>query len=395
MANSVQEEEQLGKDPDFDKSFQEIVAENNYLFEQHSVTTDDGYILNVFRIKKQASVPAGTPVVFLQHGITDSADCWIVHYPDVAPAFRMVEAGYDVWLGNQRGTKYSLGHTHWDSKKDKEYWEFSFSEMGKFDAPAQVDYVRASTGAQKLAYVGHSQGTAQMFYALATNQDFWAQRLTLFASLAPITRIDHTTNKIFGALAQDVNLFASALDLAHVYSVLGPISNWGTKIACSVLPQLCQFAEGFLITQDPSLDDSDRFQVYMGHFPSGASVHSFVHFGQVIKAKKFQDFDWGQKRNQQIYGQDSPPEIDISKITDVPLAMFVGSVDDLGDPIDCRWARDQINAGGSALKYYEEVPGGHSSFMVGKNMTYLDTLIGLMDQHQQKGVLAQLWSRFV
>mmetsp|Transcript_15439 Transcript_15439/g.26121 ORF Transcript_15439/g.26121 Transcript_15439/m.26121 type:complete len:84 (+) Transcript_15439:502-753(+) len=83
-----------------------------------------------------------------------------MNYASVAPAFKLVEAGYDVWLGNQRGTKYSLGHTSLNYKKDKKYWEFSFTEMGDFDAPAQIDYVRGSTGAEKLTYIGHSQGTA-------------------------------------------------------------------------------------------------------------------------------------------------------------------------------------------------------------------------------------------
>ena len=36
--------------PDINKSFQEIATENGYSFESHPVTTEDGYILNVFRI---------------------------------------------------------------------------------------------------------------------------------------------------------------------------------------------------------------------------------------------------------------------------------------------------------------------------------------------------------
>ena len=72
----------------------------------------------------------GAPVTFLMHGITDSADSWVMHYPDVAPAFQLVRAGYDVWLGNSRGNKYSLGHTSLDHKKDKEFWEFSLDQMG-------------------------------------------------------------------------------------------------------------------------------------------------------------------------------------------------------------------------------------------------------------------------
>ena len=128
------EDELLTTDPDFNRSFQQIVAENGFIFESHPVTTKDGYILNVYRIR-DSSTKANAPVVFLQHGIVDSADCWIMNYADVAPAFQLVKAGYDVWLGNQRGTKYSMGHKTL-SNKSKEYWEFSFTEMGQFDAPA-------------------------------------------------------------------------------------------------------------------------------------------------------------------------------------------------------------------------------------------------------------------
>ena len=39
--------------------------------------------------------------------------------------------------------------------------------MGKFDQPAQINFVRDYTGVEKLTYVGHSQGTTQMFYAIS------------------------------------------------------------------------------------------------------------------------------------------------------------------------------------------------------------------------------------
>ena len=54
-------------------------------------------------------------------------------------AFRAAQAGYDVWLGNNRGSKYSLGHIKSaDYYKHESYWEFSFPEMGKYDLPAQI-----------------------------------------------------------------------------------------------------------------------------------------------------------------------------------------------------------------------------------------------------------------
>lgn len=84
------------------------------------MTTEDGYKLQLFRIKSP-NFKAGSPVVFLQHGLVDSADCWIMNYANVAPAFQLVRAGFDVWLGNDRGSKYSMGHTTL-STKDEKYW---------------------------------------------------------------------------------------------------------------------------------------------------------------------------------------------------------------------------------------------------------------------------------
>jgi gastric triacylglycerol lipase len=95
--------------------------------------------LALFRIP---SGKQGAPVVFLQHGITDSADCWIMNTGEKSPAFRLARAGYDVWLGNNRGTKYSMSHTTLNPNKDKAYWEFSYTELGEYDAPTQVDYIR-------------------------------------------------------------------------------------------------------------------------------------------------------------------------------------------------------------------------------------------------------------
>jgi pimeloyl-ACP methyl ester carboxylesterase len=95
----VEVDYELTAPPDFYKTFQELVAQNGFAFETHPVTTDDGYILNVFRIVND-KIKNKKGVVFLQHGVTDSADCWVVHYPEVAPAFQLVRAGYDVWLGN-------------------------------------------------------------------------------------------------------------------------------------------------------------------------------------------------------------------------------------------------------------------------------------------------------
>ena len=66
--------------------------------------------------------------------------------------------GYDVWLSNNRGNSYSLGHTKYDYKRDKEYWKFSFEEMANYDLPAFVKKIKDITEDNRIFYVGYGQG---------------------------------------------------------------------------------------------------------------------------------------------------------------------------------------------------------------------------------------------
>ena len=57
----------------------------------------------------------------------------------------LIDQGYEVWLGNSRGNRYSFEHVKY-TLKDKEYWDFSFHEMGIYDQPALAKYILAKTG---------------------------------------------------------------------------------------------------------------------------------------------------------------------------------------------------------------------------------------------------------
>jgi len=51
---------------------------------------------------------------------------------------------------------------------------------------------------------------------------------------------------------------------------------------------------------------------------------------------------------------------------------------------DARWARDQIldeGYGSDALVHYEEIQGGHGTFLIGKNMTYFSQVVRLVREY--------------
>lgn len=77
-------------------------------------------------------------MVLLQHGILDSSDTWVNNSPDKAPAFILADAGYDIWLSNSRGNYYSRHHKIYDPDKDREFWDFSYTEMGMYDLPVVI-----------------------------------------------------------------------------------------------------------------------------------------------------------------------------------------------------------------------------------------------------------------
>ncbi|KAK0590147.1 hypothetical protein LWI29_023230 [Acer saccharum] len=169
-----------------------LVKTQGYACEEHTVTTQDGYILSLQRIPvgQSGGVPGKKPPVLLQHGLVSDAASWLLLPPDQALVFVLADNGFDVWLANTRGTKYSHGHAYL-SGDDSGYWGWSWDELVTYELPAMFRYVYNETG-QKLHYVGHSQGTLLALAALSKDKvllNMWrsASLLAPFAYLGTIT----------------------------------------------------------------------------------------------------------------------------------------------------------------------------------------------------------------
>ena len=176
--------------------FEDEMKYYKYKWEDHTVTTDDGYELVVFRItgKGRKTFKPDKPPVVIMDGQGGDASSWLESqaWNDMDKPFQLMlaDSGYDVWLGSNRGSEYCQGHTTLDAAKDYEYWDFSFAEMGLYDDPAIIKYaVDNNNDFDKAFYIGYSQGTTQIFWSLSYLEDSFHKDYT-YKVLAMATCFD-------------------------------------------------------------------------------------------------------------------------------------------------------------------------------------------------------------
>lgn len=73
--------------------------------------------------KQCTSIDIGKPAILLQHGLLSCSSCWVENLANESLGFMLADAGVDVWLGNNRGNKYSKSHVSL-RPDDPRFWEF-------------------------------------------------------------------------------------------------------------------------------------------------------------------------------------------------------------------------------------------------------------------------------
>ena len=97
----------------------------------------------------------------------------------------------------------------------------------------------------------------------------------------------------------------------------------------------------------------------------------------MVNTGKFQKYDFGVFDNLDEYGSSIPDEIDITKIR-TPVAMYVGLSDALGDPTDNQAVKYKL---GGKVVAYEELDHDHLSLVFGKNLTYFNETLALIESY--------------
>lgn len=381
---------------DFD-SYVRKASNKGIAVETHKVTTDDGYILTLKRMYMAPEARNGEddsgdegstnleltrPVVFIQHGLLASSWSWLVNGADGGPAFVLANAGYDVWMGNNRGNTFSREHRTL-SPDEEDFWQFSFEDMARYDVVASIDHTLATTGADSLSYVGWSQGTTQMF--IAGLPEFHADRLkdkvNIFIALSPVTFLGHCKSVILNAMTY-MGIANAVSKLYDKGFLLGP--QWQHSVEST----FCWLTFGIVcrisaatICGSSSLDDGSAVTDMAAHFPAGTSVKDMVHWEQGVSSEKFARYDYGKDGNLAHYDNKNAPSYDLSQHS-IPTALLTGTHDDLVAEEDLE-ALNKVLPESSVVfrKSYKDF--SHMTWVVGKKKAWgwMDDMKDLLNRY--------------
>lgn len=351
------------------QQFYNVAKRHGYPIQTHTTVTEDGFHLTMFRLQKGPNFVSGKPVAFIQHGFTQSSEGWMINDFKNSLPVKLIEAGFDLWLGNNRGTKYSQVSDKW-TMAEKQYWEFSFQQMGAYDAPAQLGYVIKTTRQPQLTYIGHSQGTSQMFAALSDpkTHQWMNQHVKHFVALAPICYMTNFDQNLIKDLAYFREGVVDLLKSLKKYAI--------EKNNCSPSEANIVFYESICRTGENTLCNlpyklTDKYPQFVnlpltGYFvnskPQAFALQVMDHFAQLInqKSPRFVKFNWGVERNLQEYGQTTAPEYNLGNIK-TRVTALVGTGDPFATVADVRNLQKAV----PQMQVQTLEGWGHTAFMLG------------------------------
>jgi lysosomal acid lipase/cholesteryl ester hydrolase len=271
-----------------------------YHAEEHVVQTADGYLLGIHRLpckrgeeRDGVLVNAGPgsitkPVVYLHHGLLMNSEVWVcITEEERCLPFALVEQGYDVWLGNNRGNKYSKKSTRF-SPASADFWNFSMDQFAFHDIPDSIDYILGTTSQPSLSYIGFSQGTAQAFATLSIHPPL-NEKVNLFIALAPAMSPAGLSNGIVDSL---VKASPDVLFLAFGRkSLLSSATFWQSILYPPIFVRVIDMSLSFLFDWScQNISPHQKLAAYP-HLYSFTSTKSVVHWFQIIRNKSFQMYD--------------------------------------------------------------------------------------------------------
>ncbi|KAH8340807.1 hypothetical protein KR059_007146 [Drosophila kikkawai] len=368
----------------------DFIEDHGYPAERHYVTTDDGYIISLFRIPYSHNLnnqDEKRPIVFLQHGLFASSDIWPSLGPDDGLPFLLSDAGYDVWLGNTRGNRFSRNHTSLTTKNPN-FWRFSWHEIGYYDIAAAIDYTLSTENGKDqegIHYVGHSQGTTVMLVLMSSRPEY-NKKIKTSHLLAPVAFMNNMDDFMVNTLSPYLGfnnlysrLFCSQEFLPHNDFVLALFFN-----VCRPESVVSSFCSGNENTQvEEGRTNTTAESLFSDVSPAGVSTDQILHYMQEHQSAHFRQFDFGTKKNLKMYGSEVPPDYPTELIT-TKMHLWYSDNDDMSAVEDV--LRVAATLPNKVMHHMEDELWDHMDFINNwKVRQYInDPIIAFINEYEDK-----------
>lgn len=172
--------------------------------------------------------------------------------------------------------------------------------MGTKDTPAVIKTIKRMTGADKISYIGHSEGTTQIMAGASLMPDFYKDSLNVAVFMAPPASLKNAPNFFLHWQSEEShrNLLLDIMNKTHTWNLL-PYNFVQSKVStelCKLINgQFCNYVMNLVTGDDASIDYTERQDVYDSNSPSGASWRNYAHYGQLVdkKTESFTRWDYG------------------------------------------------------------------------------------------------------
>ena len=278
--------------------FVELCEIYGYSAEEHIVHTADGYLLGLHRLgwrkgEEDQRVNSGPgslqkKVVYMHHGLMMNSEVWVcITEKERCLPFMLVEMGYDVWFGNNRGNKYSKKSAK-NAPTETQFWNFSIDEFAFHDIPDSISYILSTTKQPSLSYIGFSQGTAQAFATLSIHPTL-NEKVDVFIALAPAMAPAGLTSSVVDSF---VKTSPDILFLAFGRrAILGSTTMWQAILYPPIFVRVIDMGLSFLFGWHARNITSHQKLAAYPHLYSFTSTKSVVHWFQIIRNGTFQMYD--------------------------------------------------------------------------------------------------------
>ncbi|XP_030530939.1 triacylglycerol lipase 2 [Rhodamnia argentea] len=345
------------------------VTIHGYKCQEFDVITQDGYILNVQRIPEGRAGGSGgggstdKQPVLIQHGVLVDGMTWLLNPPQQDLPLILADNGFDVWIANTRGTRFSRRHTSLDPASP-DFWNWSWDELVTFDLPAVFDFIHGQTG-KKIDYVGHSLGTLIALASLSEGR--LVDELRSAALLSPVAYLSHMTTALGVVAAKAfVGEITTLFGLAEFNPKGEPVANF-LQALCANPGVDCYDLLAALTGKNCCLNVS-TIDLFLENEPQSTSTKNMVHLAQTVRDGMLAKYNYGIL-NVMHYGDVRPPVYNLSNIPrDLPIFLSYGGRDALSDTWDVQRLLDSLNlhdVGKLTVQYVGDY--AHADFIMGVN----------------------------